>query len=827
MSDPVPRFAPLASHEFGGAIAVNIFAMLSSIALVSVAVRVVWLAIIQRISPGSAKPKEYVFFNTQLGYYAACLLIGNLFTDVSGLIGLRWVMDKGITEGSYTTFPPNDINSDKRARRWSLHSPSRLDADRQLGHRILYGDHCGAYVQFSGPAETPVCRYVCHSNQRWVDFRRAPGYEQLIMCTIGTTNVENATAAGPFINPAPFKFGGGYGVSGLSCGIRPIYPKAQFFYHLLPIFVASVLSAILYSVIFLVLRGTLNIKGGVRLTLDPYERWSSGRVTENYHRFVARVVNVALLYNTFRVLGPAFDATSYKESSMGSSGMNEKYDPSYGQWSSEKGYPTAPFRSPTIASFGDSPKTSIRPLLPVHQERSASIESYYSYSNSPSIGRAITPVNELSLQRSITPPEAVAQKFSPSTARSLGLHNRQGSNESMGLTAAPRRTRSPVLHKPSVEQLHIVQGTWSPVETLGRSAPRSTSAETFGKRTSDGYSPRMESASTPNYDPSSWDSRTSQSGSPKSRPLLSALNTGFGSPGSLSKPLPSPPRHSRSFSAVPTISPAPTGRQRAVTLDFNDWTFTKDIFLHVDYKSVTFFKWRIQIPELMQGADPLSRKPRVLFTMNSPEDVALFATGCDGDIGGTSTTHLELERSPAINESLGRAATAKFWGEMRLGVKPGMEGKVRSGYAGFRNKPRPSLFGNITEDVGLHEYLALRVRIAGDPKTRTSYFANIQTNGPMSSDLWQHRLYFQRNDNSWEDLFMPFDNFVRTNSGELSENQITMAKDGIRSIGISLLGGNSGVAGHYELGIDSIRIVNEEDVIRTPPGGSYTILVGA
>ncbi|KAG5717665.1 hypothetical protein E4T56_gene18040 [Termitomyces sp. T112] len=220
----------------------------------------------------------------------------------------------------------------------------------------------------------------------------------------------------------------------------------------------------------------------------------------------------------------------------------------------------------------------------------------------------------------------------------------------------------------------------------------------------------------------------------------------------------------------------------------------------------------------MEGANPVSRAPKVLFSFNSPEEVQGFATGCDGDIGGLSTTHLDLETSSKINESIGRTATGRFWGEMRLGVKPGMEGKIRSGYAGLRNKKRPTLFGNITEDVSMHAYLALRVRVGGDPKTRNSFFANIQTNGPMSSDLWQHRIYFQRHDNSWEDVYLPFENFVRTNSGELSENQIAMARDGIRSIGISILGGNSGISGHYELGIDSIRIVNEEDVIRTSPG---------
>ena len=40
-----------------------------------------------------------------------------------------------------------------------------------------------------------------------------------------------------------------------------------------------------------------------------------------------------------------------------------------------------------------------------------------------------------------------------------------------------------------------------------------------------------------------------------------------------------------------------------------------------------------------------------------------------------------------------------------------------------------------------------------------------------------------------------------------------MYRERVRSVGISLLGGNSGIEGPYELAIDSIRAVNEEDAI--------------
>jgi hypothetical protein len=50
------------------------------------------------------------------------------------------------------------------------------------------------------------------------------------------------------------------------------------------------LGTVLYSLIFLVLRGTLRIKGGIKLTLNPNERWINREDPEvNYHRFIARI----------------------------------------------------------------------------------------------------------------------------------------------------------------------------------------------------------------------------------------------------------------------------------------------------------------------------------------------------------------------------------------------------------------------------------------------------------------------------------------------------------------------------------------------------------
>jgi NADH dehydrogenase [ubiquinone] 1 alpha subcomplex assembly factor 1 len=115
-------------------------------------------------------------------------------------------------------------------------------------------------------------------------------------------------------------------------------------------------------------------------------------------------------------------------------------------------------------------------------------------------------------------------------------------------------------------------------------------------------------------------------------------------------------------------------------------------------------------------------------------------------------------------------------------------------------------------DDSLHEYLALRVRAGGDPTTRDSYYVNLQTEGPISTDLWQHRLYLRRTDGDWEDIYIPFGSFRLTNSGELVNSDTEMGRDQVRSVGISLLGGNSGVQGKYALDVDSISLVNEVDV---------------
>lgn len=86
----------------------------------------------------------------------------------------------------------------------------------------------------------------------------------------------------------------------------------------------------------------------------------------------------------------------------------------------------------------------------------------------------------------------------------------------------------------------------------------------------------------------------------------------------------------------------------------------------------------------MAGADPPYRGALPLLTFNSQKDLNNCATGCDADMGGTSTMKFELSRQP--DAETGRTY-ARFHGDLRLAVNSNFGGSIkRGGYAGFRSQ---------------------------------------------------------------------------------------------------------------------------------------------
>ncbi|GAA5866297.1 hypothetical protein JCM1840_004074 [Sporobolomyces johnsonii] len=189
-----------------------------------------------------------------------------------------------------------------------------------------------------------------------------------------------------------------------------------------------------------------------------------------------------------------------------------------------------------------------------------------------------------------------------------------------------------------------------------------------------------------------------------------------------------------------------------------------------------------------------------LLSLKSQDDLKQFVVGCDADLGGKSTVNLDL----------GPESKGRFWGTLSSELNAGRrkEGVIeRGGYAGMRSKHRTSLFGTRTWDTSLHDFLRLRVRSSGDGMR---YFVNIQTDGPVRSDLFQHRLWLPApaSDDApheWTDVLIPFSDFTLTNSGDLSAQQMEMLRSKVRTIGISVLGPKEG---RYELGIESIDAVS-------------------
>lgn len=75
------------------------FAILSTVALASIALRVIWLAVLHMFNRSKVQPRECVFFHTQLGNYAACLLIADGLNGLAGMIGVSQLVHRGIAEG--------------------------------------------------------------------------------------------------------------------------------------------------------------------------------------------------------------------------------------------------------------------------------------------------------------------------------------------------------------------------------------------------------------------------------------------------------------------------------------------------------------------------------------------------------------------------------------------------------------------------------------------------------------------------------------------------------------------------------------------------------
>jgi NADH dehydrogenase [ubiquinone] 1 alpha subcomplex assembly factor 1 len=86
---------------------------------------------------------------------------------------------------------------------------------------------------------------------------------------------------------------------------------------------------------------------------------------------------------------------------------------------------------------------------------------------------------------------------------------------------------------------------------------------------------------------------------------------------------------------------------------------------------------------------------------------------------------------PGGGESAAEQSHLAFHGNLSLTVPPAYQGRIRTGYAAFRSRSRPSLFGEETWDLSLYSHLKVEVGYRGWEGWRNRWVVNIQTDGPV------------------------------------------------------------------------------------------------
>jgi len=112
-------------------------------------------------------------------------------------------------------------------------------------------------------------------------------------------------------------------------------------------------------------------------------------------------------------------------------------------------------------------------------------------------------------------------------------------------------------------------------------------------------------------------------------------------------------------------------------------------------------------------------------------------------------------------------------------------------------------------DLTFHNALALRVRGAGDPRTRSGWRVNMQGSDQFVEELWSAPLVTLRNDGGWEDAIVPFRAFCPQTAGAGPGEPMDRRR--IWMVGVSVLA-QHGAEGLFELGLHSVRAIVHEEI---------------
>lgn len=242
-------------------IAVVLFATISLLAIVVVFLRYSWEPLVNFFKCRQLKNGHHskAFFHTQFGAYIASLMLSNALSTIGFMVNGQWAANKMVIEGTLCN---------------------------TQGILSQIGDTGGAY--FTGTI-------AIHSFNSLVFRNKVPGWLCLGATIFGWLVALLLAATPTWILHLPF--GPVYGINELSCGISIEHPILSVVLHLLPLLLGSVVSVVFYTLLFLILRGTLSIKDGFKLNLNRSHRWStSSTATVEYQRFIAAVARSMLWY---------------------------------------------------------------------------------------------------------------------------------------------------------------------------------------------------------------------------------------------------------------------------------------------------------------------------------------------------------------------------------------------------------------------------------------------------------------------------------------------------------------------------------------------------
>ncbi|KAF2839023.1 complex I intermediate-associated protein-like protein CIA30 [Patellaria atrata CBS 101060] len=188
-------------------------------------------------------------------------------------------------------------------------------------------------------------------------------------------------------------------------------------------------------------------------------------------------------------------------------------------------------------------------------------------------------------------------------------------------------------------------------------------------------------------------------------------------------------------------------------------------------------------------------RPYQLITFSDPDSITRCKAMSDADIGGFSHAQIDY-----VSGSETEPPHLRFHGNISIELPKNRPNLQRSGYAGWRTLYRGStVFGRSLWDIDPYTYLAMRIKSDG-----RKYFVNLQTESIVPTDLHQHRLY-TRKPGEWETILINWNDFVRTNHGEVVEPQMELLRQRVRTIGVSLIDRTPGA---FDLSVSRIWATN-------------------